>query len=269
MDIQQQKLSNVLLIGDTCKDIYHFGTCSRLSPEAPVPVFVEKEVETKDGMALNVANNLLSLGSHVKTFFPATTIEKHRFVDSGFNHHILRCDKNEHVKITPASLKNLLENNFLENIKYLIISDYNKGFITADFLGDLSEYCALKNIYLFIDTKKTDLSNIKKSFIKINKKERQELVNFSDGCDFIVTLGSEGAQYQNKIYPAQKTTVYDVCGAGDTFLAGLVHNFIRTQNIAASIQFANQCARIAVSKFGTYVLTTEDVLEIYEKEIHC
>ena len=37
---QQQRQFKILLVGDNCKDIYQYGTIDRLSPEAPVPVFV-------------------------------------------------------------------------------------------------------------------------------------------------------------------------------------------------------------------------------------
>ena len=37
--IQQLKSLNVLVIGDYCIDQFSYGSCLRLSPEAPVPVF--------------------------------------------------------------------------------------------------------------------------------------------------------------------------------------------------------------------------------------
>ena len=32
-------MSSILIIGDSCKDVFVYGEISRLSPEAPVPVF--------------------------------------------------------------------------------------------------------------------------------------------------------------------------------------------------------------------------------------
>ena len=56
-----QKLK-VLVIGDVMIDAYIWGTVSRISPEAPVPVvLVEKEWEQL-GLAANISNNLISLG---------------------------------------------------------------------------------------------------------------------------------------------------------------------------------------------------------------
>ena len=51
---------NVLVIGDSCRDIFVYGDIERISPEAPVPVFVPSHTESNDGMAKNVANNVES-----------------------------------------------------------------------------------------------------------------------------------------------------------------------------------------------------------------
>ena len=38
--------NNILLIGEHCIDVYHYGTCNRLNPEAPVPIVnINNEVE--------------------------------------------------------------------------------------------------------------------------------------------------------------------------------------------------------------------------------
>ena len=31
----------MLVIGDICEDVYVYGSCNRLAPEAPVPVFTK------------------------------------------------------------------------------------------------------------------------------------------------------------------------------------------------------------------------------------
>ena len=55
----------VLLIGDVMLDKYVFGNIDRISPEAPVPVFLSKSKKTVLGGAGNVLNNLSSLGAAV------------------------------------------------------------------------------------------------------------------------------------------------------------------------------------------------------------
>ena len=65
MSTQLQTPFNILLIGDTCEDIYVYGRVDRISPEAPVPVFVPLYNIHKDGMAGNVCKNLEALGCRV------------------------------------------------------------------------------------------------------------------------------------------------------------------------------------------------------------
>ena len=42
----------------------------------------------------------------------------------------------------------------------------------------------------------------------------------------------------------------DVSGAGDTFLAGLVADFVKYKNIFSAIDFAQKCTTIVVQKSG-------------------
>ena len=58
MDSRPQKKFKVLVVGDTCLDIYRYGTVDRLSPEAPVPIFQVSHEEQLHGMAANVRANL-------------------------------------------------------------------------------------------------------------------------------------------------------------------------------------------------------------------
>ncbi len=53
--------------------------------------------------------------------------------------------------------------------------------------------------------------------------------------------------------------VFDVVGAGDTFLAALTYGYIKYGTIDKAIPLANKAAAIAVSHTGTYVLKEEDV----------
>ena len=50
-DTQQQKQYRILLIGESCQDVYVFGEVNRISPEAPVPVLkkIKKESKKRNG----------------------------------------------------------------------------------------------------------------------------------------------------------------------------------------------------------------------------
>ena len=87
----------VLVIGESCRDIYNYGACSRLCPEAPVPVFNSIKLVENGGMAMNVYSNLLSLGAlpDIKTNDNWQSITKTRFVDMRTNHMFMRLDNND------------------------------------------------------------------------------------------------------------------------------------------------------------------------------
>ena len=80
--------------------------------------------------------------------------------------------------------------------------------------------------------------------------------------NLIITRGSKGAEYQGKLYPGEKVDIFDAVGAGDTFLSAMVYFYLKCGKIEEAIPYANKAAAIAVSNFGTYILTKEDVNEI-------
>ena len=131
-----------------------------------------------------------------------------------------------------------------------------KGFLDHNFCSWITK--KYTNIPIFVDSKKKDISCFHNSIIKLNKKEYSELEKINDNSEIIVTLGSEGVLYKEKIYPTNQVEVYDVCGAGDIFLCSFVFAFLNCKNIERSIKYANKLASLSVSKFGTYVLKEGD-----------
>jgi D-beta-D-heptose 7-phosphate kinase/D-beta-D-heptose 1-phosphate adenosyltransferase len=246
MNTLQQKSYKVLLIGDSCTDKYVYGEVKRLNPEAPVPILDYKRIETRQGMAWNVYNNLKSFGLEIYMLTNAEKIIKTRYIDEKTNQQILRVD--EEVTCKP------MEYNIPEEIyDAIVISDYNKGFITTE---KLFEIVSNSKCPVFIDTKKTVFPK-KNCFIKINTLEYNKLTEKYD--NIIITHGADGAEYDNILYPGEKVNVYDVVGAGDTFLSALTFGYLNFGSIQNAILFANKAASIAVQHPGTYVLTKEDV----------
>ena len=242
----QQKQFKVLLIGDSCTDEYVYGTCERLNPEAPVPILKYNRKETTDGMAMNVRKNLMSFGMKVYILTNEEPITKTRYIDERSNQHILRLDDESPLKPMEYELPE-------EDFDALVISDYDKGFLTTQKICELvSEFEGP----VFLDSKKRVLPS-HGCFIKINETEKELLTG--DYNNLIVTRGSGGADFDGVNYPAEKTKVYDVVGAGDTFLAALVYFHLLYGRIEEAIPFANKAASIAVQNFGTYVLTEKDV----------
>ncbi len=251
MDIQQHKQLNVLIIGDSCIDIYHYGTCDRLSLEAPVPVLKHIETKEKSGMAINVKDNFSSLGVDTSIITNNKQVKKERFVDIKSKNHLLRFDSGE-IKKLPSIEKEQILDYEIDFFDAVVLVDYDKGSLSDEICRFISKKCFELKVPLFVDSKKTDLSCFENSFIKINDLEYSKAFKFPKNYDLIVTMGSRGALFQEVIYETEPISVHDVCGAGDTFFAGLVYKYLLTNDIVESIKFANKCARITVTKEGTY-----------------
>ena len=201
-------------------------------------------------MAGNVVRNLEALGAEVTFIHNHSPIKKIRYVCSKYNHLLLRVDENDkceniniHHDLTPLNW---------EQYDAVVISDYCKGFLNENDI----EYISLKHPLTFLDSKKI-LGNWAHdiSFIKINytEYEKNKDIFLSDSIlknKTIVTRGKYGCDYQNKNYPTKEVPVKDVSGAGDTFLAGLVVEYIKSINIDLAIDFAQECTTIVVQKLG-------------------
>jgi D-beta-D-heptose 7-phosphate kinase/D-beta-D-heptose 1-phosphate adenosyltransferase len=245
----QQKQFKVLLIGDSCTDEYVYGVCERLNPEAPVPILKFNKKETKKGMAWNVRENLMSFGMEVFILTNQESIIKTRYIDERYNQQFLRVDEEPLLKPMDYDLPE-------EKFDALVISDYDKGFLSTEKVFELVEWF---DGPVFIDSKKTKLPK-KSCFVKINDLEYGKLDK--PAKNLIITRGSKGAEYRGKLYPGEKVDVFDAVGAGDTFLSSLVYFYLKYGKIEKAIPYANKAAAIAVSNFGTYILTKEDVNEI-------
>ena len=239
----------VLLIGDSCEDRYFYGDVKRLNPEAPVPILEYRRGVTSKGMVWNVRENLKSFGVEVYTSTHPEEIIKTRYIDEKSNQQIMRYDVEP--KIEPLSFDFPTEWNSLYDA--LVISDYDKGFLTTERIFELSSRFVGP---VFIDSKKTNLPA--DAYIKINELEYERMA-YCNYENLIITTGGEGAEYKGDLYPAEKVNVFDVVGAGDTFLAALTYGYLTYGSIEEAIPFANKAAAIAVSHTGTYVLTEEDV----------
>ena len=253
---------NVIVIGDKCTDKYVFGECKRISPEQPVPVLDKTKIEEKPGMAANTEMNLKAFGVNTVLLSQREEIIKTRFVDSNSGYQLMRLDETPKVsRIANAELKMAFMHM---NPDAIVVSDYDKGYLSED---DLWIICNNINRPVFVDTKKRRLFQKDNVYWKINKKEHDELVqeNIPDLRNLIVTLGSGGATWNGMIYKPQPVKVFDVCGAGDTFLAALVYKFLETRSMENAINYANKAAAISVTHPGAYRLSKQDIISIGEE----
>jgi len=265
MDIQQLRSSNILLIGEKCMDRNRFGTTDRICPEAPVPVInASGSIEDNVGMGGNVYLNLIALGNEVDFFHNEEVIIKERIIDSKYHQLLLRIDTEPDV-IATLNLDNLPP---FSDYDAIVISDYDKGFLPLRILAEITSKAHINNIPVFVDTKKPYIAGVNDAFVKLNESEWKTMLvhgELNRSNEYIVTLGDKGAMWHGDVYPARKVSLFDQTGAGDTFLSAFTTAYLSTREMETSIEFANLCSSVSVTKLGCYAVTLEDIYDCIEE----
>ena len=307
-----------LVIGDLMLDQYIFGDVDRISPEAPVPVIKKNKHHNRIGGAGNVALNLQGLGMKpllvgnigndgngkilsslikenslsikglIKESGPTTT--KTRIMAG--HHQIARVDEEQESHgPSEANIKKVMQ-YISSDLSCIVISDYNKGFLSAPFLKKIIQQANRKKIPVLIDPKGKDVSKYAgATLITPNKKEAMELTgltNFDKDLlntalrkisknyninSIVMTQGEDGISHitSNKInaYPTSiSKQVYDVSGAGDTVIATLACGISTKIDLSDSFKLANLAAGIVISKLGTVPIKGEELLEEIESNFN-
>lgn len=86
-------MGKILVIGESCVDVFVYGDCKRLSPEGPVPVMSNITREMNHGMAGNVRKNLevMSNGYDIECICQSEVIIKTRYIDRKEQPHVPSC----------------------------------------------------------------------------------------------------------------------------------------------------------------------------------
>jgi D-glycero-beta-D-manno-heptose-7-phosphate kinase len=243
-------VKSILIIGDSCLDIYIYGKCERLAPEGPVPVFESLYQTSNGGMSRNVYENLLSIGEKCDLVTNEEEITKTRYVEYRTNHCVVRVDSHGR---RVERIKHMREEIDFKKYDAVIVSDYDHGFLTESDIDWISRQHPL----VIMDTKKKLgewCRNIK--FIKINEYEYENTKHILDECDFsfdaklIVTLSERGSIYRGESYLVEPVEVKDLAGAGDTFLTGFVSEYLKTKDTSEAIRRGNEYASIVVQHRG-------------------
>ena len=192
---------NILVIGDLMLDHYLWGSCERISPEAPVQVVDIAKETTVLGGAGNVINNLVTLGANVSvsgvigddengkelsvmlksigvktdgliTQNERKTSKKSRVI--AVSQQVLRYDRESKDAISEESVDKIL--NSLEKTLFLydaiILSDYGKGVLTPSLCQGVITQAKAMNKMVLVDPKGSDYSKYKGAYLLTpNKKE--------------------------------------------------------------------------------------------------
>ena len=193
--------TNILVIGDLMIDHYLWGSCERISPEAPVAVVDINKETTVLGGAGNVINNLRALGANVSvssvigddiigkelqsmlkdinvdctniiTQEGRKTSKKSRVIAS--SQQVIRYDKESKENIEDRSVSKILDNLVDDINKYdaIILSDYGKGVLRTALCQGVIALAKNHDIKVLVDPKGSDFSKYKGAYLLTpNKKE--------------------------------------------------------------------------------------------------
>ncbi len=299
------KNQRIGVVGDIIVDKYIVGNVERISPEAPVPVFEKKNEFFRPGGAANVALNIKKLEGRVELFgvigddeigeifkkiyddTSGIVVEKGRKttlktrVLSGAQ-QILRIDWEDKKKIEEKTVKNLIKQIKNKEFSAIIVSDYAKGVITEKLMDFLKNF----GVNVVVDPKPSNIELYKGvSGITPNLKEAIEIIG-NKKFDLqktvsklikklslswaIITLGKKGVCGREKgkryfHYSALKKEVFDVTGAGDTFVSTLAIALSSGASLREASFIANLSSAYSISHLGTIAPTVEDILEEYNE----
>lgn len=251
----------VLVIGDVIIDKYIYGTSTRISPEAPVPVITYiEEKETRGGAGL-VYENLKSLGVDVDMFeTPGDISVKTRIICDG--HYITRIDDDASAKGMEV-LKQVQETDF-SKYDYVVLSDYNKGVLdeAKDIIAHINKY----NCKVIVDPKEHAWFYENAWLVKPNYNEFHDL-GFDEWQGNIITTNAgeeviahiDGKNYE---IPVENLEVADVTGAGDCFLASFVYALTKGYDYEKAIKVAVRGSTESVKHAGTYILKKSDLEDV-------
>lgn len=302
LDAAQHK--KVLVIGDVMLDHFIYGAVNRISPESDAPILDVHRQSSMPGGAGNVAVNIRALGLGVSTLgvvgdddagkellslsedlivsSDRPTTVKTRFVSAGGQ--LLRADAESREDINDHTMEKLLAKAeaLMPETNVVILSDYNKGVLTAALIQGVIEKARQYNVPVLVDPKKQDYSLYKgAAVITPNRKELAEVTGMKTSGDeevtaaanklmqtgfdsIVVTRSEDGMSVfvkgQEPVHLGNEADqVTDVSGAGDTAIAGLAAGLATGLDLVAAAQLANKAGGLVVAKSGTASIDHEEL----------
>jgi len=283
----------IRVFGDIMLDRWIVGEANRMSPEAPVPVLLEQEQKYSIGGAGNLAVNIKSLGSEVELTTVTgqdkegyklqellletglqcslagdvnVTTTKTRLVSKG-GQHIVRWDREEQYIGEDA-----FDRFKVHKDDIICISDYNKGTVRRDTIGNLLD----KGTKILVDPKqdanfyhgaylvKPNMQEYEEWFGKWDKTTALRQMQRLDWTWLVVTDGANGMHVLNildeyKHFKEEVKEVADVTGAGDTVMAVIAYGIDKGMDVFDSCKLSCYAAARIVEKRGVAIIQQDDL----------
>jgi D-beta-D-heptose 7-phosphate kinase/D-beta-D-heptose 1-phosphate adenosyltransferase len=226
--------------------------------------------------------------SGVKTHAILTTADfqtttKTRIVSQG--QQIVRLDRETQWPASPADVDALCTSAaaLIKTCDAVILSDYGKGILTKDVVSRILQECRAANIPVFVDPKGRDYSRYSGAYaITPNSREAHEATGMetstADGLAaaarairqatssqiVVITRGADGlalldASDKLTTISTSAREVYDVTGAGDTFVAWLTLAVAAGLSAENAARLANTAAGVSVGRVGPAVISIFDI----------
>ena len=299
---------NIVVLGDIMMDINHKSITTRSAAEADLPVYKVLETNYILGGAGNVAKNLKNLKTNVEIicvlgndnygkkidntlkelgiknmcYFDSSrkTTQKNRlFCDEKLVSRFDIEDSHDIDVNMESSIFNYIDKK-INSINAFIISDYNKGVVTASLCNKIINLCKNHNIPTFIDPKFTNIHKYKNCFcFKPNLKEAEtisgstnldkvfeDIKNIINPVNLVITSSRDGMflnNSTNQIKHKSEIPVIDVTGAGDIALCIIVYIYIKSKNMKLACEIANFICGKSVQTIGNYQLVLQDIYDFY------
>jgi D-beta-D-heptose 7-phosphate kinase / D-beta-D-heptose 1-phosphate adenosyltransferase len=223
----KEKSPKLLVIGDLMIDHYLWGSCERISPEAPVQVINVCDESIVLGGAGNVINNLNALGAQVDVISvigsckisdelqgllasinvstkyliiqnDRVTTKKTRIIAS--QQQVVRYDRESTDNISSESQKSILASfeKLIPKYDAVLLSDYGKGVLTIELTQLLIAIANNKNKKVLVDPKGLDYSKYRGSYLLTpNKKEASEAtkINIKDDASLTKAITQLKTEY--------------------------------------------------------------------------
>jgi D-beta-D-heptose 7-phosphate kinase/D-beta-D-heptose 1-phosphate adenosyltransferase len=242
--LKKFKKYRILVVGDFIQDVYLLGSCTRLAPEASVPVI---DVHTRSsclGGAANAAANLSAMGAKVSfctvigndaaalesvQMLRAAGVSTENIVKeeqrrtivktrvSAPSHTLVRFDEG-----TDTDLNTAAETRFIHQLHQayfdcdaVLIADYDKGLLTATVISELKKLKLIEDKFIAVDSKRAAVfAQLSPSLIKPNYEEAIKLLSLPHSHESRVEqLKPYGAHFFGKTNAALIALTIDEDGA--------------------------------------------------------
>ena len=311
--LKRMRGRRVLVLGDVMLDEFIWGRVGRISPEAPVPVVEVTGESFHLGGAGNVAANVRSLGGAPalagvvgrddagrrieESLAEAGITSCLEIADTGrpttvktrviaHSQQVVRTDREEASDI-PAGVERALTEALrgeLAAAEALVVSDYQKGAVTAALLRTVLPLARRRRVPVLVDPKLRHFRLYRGvSVVTPNQTEAEQATGIrledEDGlcaaglrilsllaCQAaLVTRGEHGMSLFERgrrpvHVPAAAREVFDVTGAGDSVIATMALALAAGANLPEAAALANCAAGVVVGKVGTAQATPAEVL---------